>query len=212
MDIPTELRKQYTKNGLRRKDLNPSPFLQFDLWLQQAIDAKVIEPNAMALATMNTEDIPSLRTVLLKDNSEEGFVFYTNYDSPKAKEIDSNPNVALLFLWLPLERQLKITGIAEKTPPTESEEYFKSRPKGNQLSAWTSPQSTVIDSRKVLEEQYKAMEQKFSGQSVPAPPLWGGYRVKPSSFEFWQGQPDRLHDRFLYKKSGNSWFIHRLAP
>ena len=173
----------------------------------------LLEPNAFTLATVGNEMMPSVRTVLLKYFSEKGFVFFTNYDSKKAKQIDQNPKVAALFTWLPLERQIKIEGSVEKISKAESLKYFLSRPKGSQLGAWVSRQSEVISSRALLEQKFEEMKNKFLNKEIPFPSFWGGYIIKPIRIEFWQGGEDRLHDRFLYEfKEDNSWEIKRLAP
>ncbi|HEY9672307.1 MAG TPA: pyridoxamine 5'-phosphate oxidase [Waterburya sp.] len=208
-----ELRKEYTQAGLRRKDLKPNPFEQFELWFQQACNANLLEPNAMVLATASANAAPTVRTVLLKYFDKDGFVFFTNYESRKARQIEENPQVALLFVWLELERQVKITGTAAKIPTTESFKYFTTRPRGNQLGAWCSQQSSVISSRQMLEMKLDEMKRKFMNQEIPLPSFWGGYRVVPQSVEFWQGRPNRLHDRFLYlRQEDGSWEIQRLAP
>ena len=208
-----QLRQEYTQMGLHRKDLNPDPFRQFERWFKQACDANLLEPNAMSLATASAKGEPSLRTVLLKYFDSQGFVFFTNYESKKARQIDENPQVALLFPWIALERQVTILGKAEKVTTAESFQYFTTRPKGNQLGAWCSQQSTVISSRKLLEMKLDEMKRKFMNREIPLPSFWGGYRVVPHSFEFWQGRPNRLHDRFLYLlQEEESWEIQRLAP
>lgn len=212
MDI-YNLREDYTQAELRREDLPENPFKQFELWFQQACHAELQEPNAMVLATASAQGEPLVRTVLLKYFDNNGFVFFTNYESRKARHISENPHVALLFLWLPLQRQVQITGTATKISPTESLKYFTTRPRGSQLGAWCSPQSSVISSRQVLLTEFEAMKQKFLNQDVPIPPFWGGYRVAPNRFEFWQGRSNRLHDRFLYvRQDKEHWEIQRLAP
>ena len=212
MDIG-DLRKEYTQGCLSRQDLDPDPFKQFERWFQIACSVNLPEPNAMSLATASANAQPSLRTVLLKYFDREGFVFFTNYESKKARQIQENPQVALLFLWLPLFRQVQIPGTASKISTAESLKYFATRPRGNQLGAWCSQQSTVISSRKLLEMKFEQMKRKFMNREVPLPSFWGGYRVVPHSFEFWQGRPNRLHDRFLYSRSQDgSWEIQRLSP
>jgi pyridoxamine 5'-phosphate oxidase len=212
MDLAT-LRRNYTQAGLSRDDLDPNPFKQFELWFQQAYQANLLEPNAMSLATATTDAKPSLRTVLLKYFDQKGFVFFTNYSSKKARQIEENPHVSLLFLWLPLERQVIIAGKAIKIPGAESFQYFVTRPRGSQLGAWCSPQSSIISSRKLLEMKLEEMKRKFSHREIPLPSFWGGYRVIPHSFEFWQGRENRLHDRFSYDlQEDGSWEIQRLAP
>jgi pyridoxamine 5'-phosphate oxidase len=212
MDL-TALREEYTRNGLTKKDLALDPFEQFETWFQQASEAELSEPNAMSLATVSGKGEPSIRTVLLKYFDKKGFVFFTNYESRKAQQIEENPHVALLFLWLPLERQVKIQGTASKISTAESLNYFTSRPRGSQLGAWCSAQSSVISSRKLLEMKFEELKYKFQHGEIPLPSFWGGYRVTPKQFEFWQGRPNRLHDRFSYTLTNEAtWDIHRLAP
>ena len=212
MDI-SDIRGKYTTKNLDINDLNKSPFKQFEIWFNDAMNENLLEPNAFTLATVGNEMMPSVRTVLLKYFSEKGFVFFTNYDSKKAKQIDQNPKVAALFTWLPLERQIKIEGSVEKISKADSLKYFLSRPKGSQLGAWVSRQSEVISSRALLEQKFEEMKNKFLNKEIPFPSFWGGYIIKPIRIEFWQGGEDRLHDRFLYEfKEDNSWEIKRLAP
>lgn len=207
----THHRHEFLKGGLRRADLNDDPFKQFELWFKQAEDLGVLEPSAMSLATVGDSEI-SIRTVLLKYFDQQGFVFFTNYASKKSKQIEFNSQVALLFPWLSLERQVKISGRAEKISTIESLKYFASRPKNSQLGAWASEQSSHLSSRQVLLSQFEAMKNKFKHGEVPLPDFWGGYRVIPDTIEFWQGRENRLHDRFEYSKSGDNWLINRLAP
>jgi pyridoxamine 5'-phosphate oxidase len=208
-----EPRSEYTRGELDRESLKASPFDQFALWFQQAIDAKVVEPNAMSLATAGADHHPLVRTVLLKSYDERGFVFFTNFESRKARHIADNPNVSLLFPWLALERQVIICGVAEKISPSETLAYFLTRPRGSQLGAWVSAQSSVITTRTLLEEKWEEMKRKFGEGQAPLPSFWGGYRVAPRAIEFWQGRPSRLHDRFLYTRQPDaSWNIDRLAP
>ena len=212
MDL-TSLRAKYTTRGLDIKDLNQNPFLQFETWFNEAINAKLTEPNAFSLATVGSDMMPSIRTVLLKIFDEKGFVFFTNYKSTKAKQIEENPKAAALFAWLDLERQVKIEGSIEKISSTESLKYFLSRPKGSQIGAWVSHQSEVITSRSLLEQKFDEIKKKFLKGEVPFPSFWGGYAIKPIRIEFWQGGQDRLHDRFLYElQKDNTWTISRLAP
>ena len=212
MDL-SALREEYTRNGLTRKELDPNPLKQFEKWFQQAFQAELPEPNAMSLATVSAAGEPSIRTVLLKYFDEKGLVFFTNYESRKAQEMSDNPNVALLFLWLPLERQVKIQGTAARISTAESLAYFTSRPRGSQLGAWCSAQSSIISSRQLLEMKFEELKNKFQHGKIPLPSFWGGYRVTPRRFEFWQGRPNRLHDRFSYTVTDNqTWEIHRLAP
>ena len=210
MDL-SHYRREFLQKGLRRADLNDDPFKQFELWFKQAEQEGLLEPSAMSLATSNGVDV-SLRTVLLKYFDQQGFVFFTNYGSTKAQQITQNPNVALLFPWLVLERQVKITGSVEKVSTIESFRYFTSRPKDSQLGAWASQQSSHVSSRQLLLSQFEAMKNKFKQGEVPLPEFWGGYRVIPKSIEFWQGRENRLHDRFVYEKSEGQWTINRLAP
>jgi pyridoxamine 5'-phosphate oxidase len=211
MDIG-ELRRDYTQRGLELADLSPDPFAQFELWFRQAREADLLEPNALVLSTVSPEGAPYQRTVLLKYFDRDGFVFFTNYGSRKAQHIADNAQVSLLFPWYPLERQLAIAGTASKISATESLRYFSSRPRDSQLGAWVSQQSTVISSRQLLEMQFEKMREKFLNREVPLPEFWGGYRVKPVSFEFWQGRSSRLHDRFLYRFQEGTWAIERLSP
>lgn len=214
MDI-SELRRDYTQRGLDLPDLAPDPYDQFTQWFQQACDAELLEPNALVLSTVSPEGHPYQRTVLLKYFDRDGFVFFTNYGSRKAQHIGQHPQVSLLFPWYALERQLAITGTASKISAAESFKYFTSRPRGSQLGAWVSQQSQIISSRQLLEMQFEKMKQRFLNQNIPLPDFWGGYRVKPASFEFWQGRPSRLHDRFLYSPSpdgASGWQAVRLSP
>ncbi|KKI99763.1 pyridoxamine 5'-phosphate oxidase [Prochlorothrix hollandica] len=209
----SDFRRDYTQAGLRRSNLRPDPFEQFELWFQQACAADLLEPNAMVLATVDAQGRPWQRTVLLKFFDRQGLVFFTNYESRKAQHISQNSQVSLLFPWLPLERQVQIQGIATPVPTAESLGYFLSRPRGSQLGAWCSQQSTVISSRQLLELQFAKIQEKFQQGDIPLPPFWGGYRISPQSFEFWQGRSNRLHDRFLYQQQeSKDWEIHRLSP
>jgi pyridoxamine 5'-phosphate oxidase len=212
MDI-VDVRREYVKEALRRDNLLSDPFTQFELWFKQACSAQMRDPNAMSLATASAEGRPTLRTVLLKYFDAQGFVFFTNYQSTKARQITENPYVSLLFLWLELDRQVTITGRAEKIPAQESLRYFLKRPRGSQLGAWVSNQSSVISSRTLLEMKFEEVKRKFAQGKIPLPSFWGGYRVRPSEFEFWQGRPNRLHDRFVYRQTEiGEWLIQRLAP
>ena len=208
----SHLRKDYTQSGINRKQLSSNPFSQFEKWFEQAKQAQINEVNAMSLSTATKQGLPSSRTVLLKIFDDKGFVFFTNYNSQKAQEIKENAHVALLFPWIDLERQVRITGVAEKISTKESFAYFRSRPKGSQLGAWISPQSQIIESRDFLKAKLAEMKSKFSSGSIPLPNAWGGYRVIPSQFEFWQGRSSRLHDRFVYSLHDEKWQINRLAP
>ncbi len=207
------IRKEYTQAELTEQSVLKNPFEQFEKWFQQALDSEIIEPTAMVLSTVNPEGQPFQRTVLLKTFNNDGFVFYTNYESRKADHLNHNPRVSLLFPWYSLERQVTITGHVEKVSTKESLKYFLSRPKGSQLGAWVSNQSEVISSRSILETKLAQMKQKFKDGKIPLPDHWGGYRVIPESIEFWQGRKSRLHDRIYFQKDGkNSWNISRLSP
>ena len=211
MDL-TFIRQGYKNKGLDKEDLNADPFIQFESWFEKAKEKEPI-PTAMSLSTVNNNGEPTLRTVLLKLFDKKGFVFFTNYKSRKADHIAVNHNVAALFNWIALERQVSINGVAEKIESKESIKYFMSRPRGSQLGAWVSDQSSVLSSRKILEMKLEEMKLKFSDREIPIPDFWGGYRIKPKTFEFWQGRPNRLHDRFKYSKMSNEiWEINRIAP
>lgn len=213
MSSIADIRKDYSLKTLNEDEVADSPFLQFADWWQQAIESEIDEVNAMTLATASLEAVPSARIVLLKGYDEKGFVFYTNYESAKGRELAENPKASLLFFWKELERQIRITGIVEKVSAAESDEYFLSRPTGSQIGAWASPQSHVIENRSWLEKQVKMLEEKFSSEAVTRPSHWGGYRVKPVIIEFWQGRSSRLHDRLQYSLQENgNWKIERLAP
>ncbi|HEY9878493.1 MAG TPA: pyridoxamine 5'-phosphate oxidase [Leptolyngbyaceae cyanobacterium] len=211
MDVGA-LRRNYTQRGLRRDELDLDPYGQFELWFQQACDANLLEPNAMVLSTVSPAGVPFQRTVLLKYFDRSGFVFFTNYGSRKAQHLEVNPNVSVLFPWYPLERQLTLIGTASKISTAESLKYFSSRPEGSRIGAWVSQQSSVISSRQLLEMQFEKIKEKFLNREIPLPDFWGGYRIVPTSFEFWQGRPNRLHDRFLYEKGESEWEIKRLSP
>ena len=208
-----EIRRPYGARRLRRADLHADPLEQFGLWLNEALDAGMTEPNAMSLATAWKDGRPSVRTVLLKSLDARGFVFYTNLESRKARQLEENPNASLLFPWLALERQVIVTGSVSRVTTSEVSNYFAIRPRDSQISAWASPQSRAIASRMILESEWENMERKFANKKVPLPPFWGGYRVVPETIEFWQGGRNRLHDRFEYRREPNgSWTIERLAP
>jgi len=208
-----QMRSDYQAAALHREDLDPDPIRQFALWFDQACRADLPEPNAISLATVSAAGQPSLRTVLLKSYDSRGFVFFTNYQSRKSREIAENPKVALLFTWLALARQVSITGVAERISTAESLRYFLTRPRGSQMAAWISNQSNVISSRSMLDMQLEQMKQKFADGQVPLPSFWGGYLVHLHTIEFWQGRPNRLHDRFVYiRRSVDTWTIDRLAP
>lgn len=206
------MREEYGSRELRRKDLHTDPISQFDQWFEEARSADLHEPNAMTLSTIGLDGIPAVRTVLMKFFSEQGFVFYTNYGSAKAKEIAANPKAGLLFPWLLLERQVRVEGEVEKVSTAESLKYFASRPRESQIGAWVSDQSSVIDSRALLLNKMAELKAKFKGGDVPLPSFWGGYRVRPVRIEFWQGGKGRVHDRFLYTREESGWKIERLAP
>ncbi len=209
----SKMREEYTTKGLHRKDMHINPFAQFELWFNQAVEAKLIEPNAFTLATVGSDLKPSQRTVLLKRYDESGFVFFSNYGSKKSRQIEQNSFVAAHFAWLGLERQLRIEGVIEEISKIESLKYFLSRPRGSQIGAWVSHQSEVVSSRSVLEQKFDQMRKRFASGEIPFPDKWGGYIIKPTLFEFWQGGKDRLHDRFEYiLQDDKSWDIHRLEP
>lgn len=208
-----DLRKEYTLQGLSETEVHPDPLEQFKIWFDQALAAQLPEPNAMTVATTRSDGRPSARIVLLKDYDERGFVFYTNYESHKGQQLVENPRAAIVFWWAELERQVRIEGRVEKVSAAESDAYFHSRPKGSQLGAWASNQSQAIDSREVLEQRLQQLKEEYENKEVPRPPHWGGFRVIPAEIEFWQGRPNRLHDRLLYQRSEDgSWSIQRLSP
>ncbi len=208
-----DMRREYLQGGLRRDQLKQEPVEQFELWLQQALDAKLPEPTAMVLATVNEKCQPTQRIVLLKQFDQQGFVFFTNTSSDKANDIKINDQVSLHFPWYPLERQVKVNGVATPLARGVVEEYFASRPQDSQLGAWASTQSQVIPSRDYLFEKYEDYKEKYSDQTIPLPEFWGGYCVTPSEIEFWQGGQYRLHDRFRYRlMDDGQWHVDRLAP
>jgi pyridoxamine 5'-phosphate oxidase len=211
MDI-SELRAEYRKAALNRDTLHEDPMNQFKQWFHEAREAQVKEPNAMILATVDPEGQPWTRTVLVKKLDDRGLIFFTNFESRKAAQIATNARVSVLFLWLDLERQVSINGSAEKISTGEAMAYFVTRPIGSRLGAWSSKQSSVIRSRSLLEAKLSEMRRKFADGQVPLPSFWGGYRIVPSSYEFWQGRRSRLHDRFLYAREGDDWRIDRLQP
>ena len=206
------LRQNYTRAGLSEADLDSDPIKQFEAWFETALDADLLEPNAMTLATATPDGKPTARIVLLKGFSDRGFVFYTNYESQKGQQLIANPYAALVFLWDKLERQIRIEGKVEQLKPEESAEYFHSRPKASQLGAWASAQSRVIPNREVLEQKLVELQKNYSNATVPLPEHWGGFRVVPNRIEFWQGRPSRLHDRLVYVQADGSWEIKRLSP
>lgn len=212
MDI-SQFRREYLRDGLTRDQLDPNPVEQFTQWFDQARQTDTSDPTAMILATVGKDGMPSQRTVLLKYYDEQGFVFFTNLESRKSTEIEGNPKVSLLMVWLDLERQIIINGIARKISTAESAKYFMTRPKDSQVAAWVSSQSNVISSRKMLMQKFGEMKRKFSEGKIPLPSFWGGYRVEPVEIEFWQGRENRLHDRFMYKRvESGGWTVERLAP
>ncbi|MDE3083586.1 MAG: pyridoxamine 5'-phosphate oxidase [Verrucomicrobiota bacterium] len=208
-----DFRHDYSLAGLTEKDLARDPFRQFEKWFQEAEAAKIPEPNAMVLATAGRDGRPSARTMLLKSFDGRGFVFYSNFESRKGRELEANPRASLLFPWIALERQVIIEGPVARAAPEEAEAYFHSRPRLSQLAAWASAQSTIISERAILDEAMKALEKKYAGAEVPLPPHWGGFRLAPETVEFWQGRRNRLHDRLRYRrgKTGD-WTVERLAP
>jgi len=208
-----DLRQDYTLQDLSETEVNSNPFVQFKEWFEQALSTDILEPNAMTVATTNTEGQPSARMVLLKDFDERGFVFYTNYNSHKAQELAENPQAALVFWWAQLQRQVRICGRVEKVSEIESDKYFYSRPFNSRLGAWASNQREVIENREVLEEQLEDLQQEYYNKDVPRPSHWGGIRVIPTEIEFWQGRSSRLHDRLVYTRDYDySWKIERLSP
>jgi pyridoxamine 5'-phosphate oxidase len=209
----TGLRNEYGAHGLRRADLHSDPLQQFSAWFAAALAAEIRDPNAMSLATATPDGKPSVRIVLLKGFDDRGFAFFTNYDSEKGRQLEANPYAALAFYWAQLERQVRISGVVEKTSREDSAAYFHSRPIGSRLGAWASKQSEVVDARQVLDACLSEISERYENGEVPLPPHWGGYRVKPDKIEFWQGRPNRLHDRFRYsRRTDGTWLIDRLAP
>ncbi len=207
------LRRDYRQPPLDERDVPADPFALLKEWLREALAAGLLDPNAVALATVSPDGQPSVRAVLLRDANERGFVFFTNYESRKAHDLVHNPKAALLFLWAPLERQVRVEGVVERVSDAESDAYFRTRPRSYQLAAWASPQSQPIPDRAFLEQRYCEMEARFAGQEVPRPPFWGGFRLIPHRIEFWQGRANRLHDRLLYtRQPDGSWRLQRLAP
>ena len=207
------LRHDFSKMSLDEDTLNANPFKQFEIWFQAAIDSKVPEPNAMMLSTVNAQNCPSSRIVLLRNFSAKGFVFYSNYESQKAKDIELNNAVSILFFWPELERQIRIEGKIIKQTAAESDSYINARPRNSRLGAWASPQSEKISNRKILDDLFQKVEKEFEGKEVTRPDWWGGYVLEPERIEFWQGRPNRLHDRICYSKTfNNNWEIARLAP
>ena len=212
MDV-SDLRRSATGPALEREDLHEDPIVQFERWFSDACSSDRMDPNAMTLSTVDADQRPASRTVLLKYFDERGFVFFTNLESSKARHIGTNANVALLFFWRELGRQVSIRGSAARIPATETLKYFSTRPRGSQIGAWVSSQSSIISTRSLLEAKFEELKQKFRDREIPLPSFWGGYRVTPLEIEFWQGRENRLHDRFLYTRQDNDrWRIDRLAP
>ncbi len=206
------MRRSYTLAGLSEAHAHANPFIQFRLWFEEAKAAQILEPNAMTLASVGEDGAPEARIVLLKDMDERGFVFYTNYNSKKGRDIAANPRVSLLFFWGELERQVRISGTAGQISREESNEYFQTRPRESRIGAWVSEQSSRIESREMLERRFQEYSEQYEGREIPIPPFWGGYRVQPTAMEFWQGRVGRLHDRLLYKRLGEQWTLSRLSP
>lgn len=211
-DKVENLRIDYNKDTLDIKDLNADPIVQFEYWFDEAMGANIPEPHAFMISTVDAEGKPSSRIVLLRNADQNGFVFFTNYKSRKGHNIEVNPNVCATFFWHDLQRQVRIEGTIEKISAAESDEYFATRPRESQIGAWASNQSEVLESREALEERTAQLTAQYEGQTVPRPPHWGGYRIKPTAIEFWQGRASRLHDRFLYTLEGGNWDIKRLNP
>lgn len=209
----SELRENYDLSTLNEENVESDAMIQFRTWFEEARNGEELEPNAMILSTITKEGHPAARTVLLKGLEDDGFIFYTNYGSDKAREIEFNPNVSLLFLWKKLQRQVIISGAVNKISKEESEAYFHSRPKGSQIGAWVSPQSQVISNKDILTQKKEQLEEEYkNSETLPLPDFWGGYKLIPQKIEFWQGRPSRLHDRLRYKLLDGSWKIERLAP
>ncbi len=205
-------RRDYGKSVLREVDLDPDPISQFERWFREAEASGLIEPGAMVLATATPSGVPSARVVLLRKTDQRGFAFFTNYDSRKGNELADNPRASLVFYWAELERQVRIEGVVERLPDSDSDAYFQSRPRGSRLSAWASPQSSLVPDRETLELGLTEVEARFGDGEIPRPANWGGYRVEPDLIEFWQGRSSRLHDRLRYRRQASGWTIERLAP
>ncbi|MFZ5623269.1 MAG: pyridoxamine 5'-phosphate oxidase [Gemmatimonadota bacterium] len=207
-----DLRREYARARLDESDVDPDPIVEFRRWFDDAIRAEVLEPNAMTLATATPDGMPSARIVLLKGVDAAGFTFFTDYRSQKGRELEANPRAALVFYWPEIERQVRVTGKVSMVARAEAAAYFRTRPEGSRLGAWTSHQSEVIPNRAALEERLASVTQRFAGQDIPLPPHWGGFRVAPETIEFWQGRPNRLHDRLRYVREAEGWRVERLSP
>lgn len=206
------LRQEYSRHELSRSSVAADPFEQFAVWFNESVEADIFEPNAMHLGTCSRDGVPSGRTVLLKGFDTESFTFFTNYNSRKGRELTANSNCYLHFFWKELERQVFVRGTAEKTSPAESDAYFAQRPYTSQIGAWASEQSSVVESREVIERRFEELSAEYPEGNVPRPEFWGGFRITPTEFEFWQGRPSRLHDRIFYAKEWAGWTISRLSP
>jgi pyridoxamine 5'-phosphate oxidase len=207
-----DLRRAYSQGGLVEADIHPDPFDQFHRWMNEAIAAGIREPNAMTLATTGLDGAPDARIVLLKDLSPDGFSFFTNYESAKGRQLAASPRASLVFFWAELERQIRVRGLVTPLTPAQSASYFRTRPRSSQLGAWTSRQSSILPSRAPLLARLAELESEFAGRDVEMPPFWGGYRLAPETFEFWQGRESRLHDRLRYRPEGTAWIVERLSP
>jgi len=212
MNDLAQLRREYEGRGLDITDVDADPLVEFDTWFREVREAGYFEPNAMVLSTVDPDGWPSSRTVLLKGRDERGFVFYTNYQSAKARDLDATGRASLTFVWSEVRRQVRVVGTAERVDPAESDAYFGTRPRGSQIGAWASDQSAIVPSRAALDDAYAAIEARYDGQDIPRPPHWGGYLVRPLVMEFWQGRENRLHDRLRYTRDVDGWRIERLAP
>ncbi|MBV6485039.1 MAG: Pyridoxine/pyridoxamine 5'-phosphate oxidase [Flavobacteriales bacterium] len=207
-----QIRRDFADKPLEEQSVNDNPFLQFSVWFEEAVNAQLLDPYAMLISTVDEIGLPHSRVVYLRSISDEGMVFYTNYNSQKGKNISASNKIAITFFWVELERQIRIEGTVKKVSEELSDKYFAARPRESQLGAWASNQSETIKNRAELEENLKHFTEKFKGVDVPRPPHWGGYIVEPTKFEFWQGRPSRLHDRLIYTKNNSDWVISRIAP